>query len=136
MNGSYRANQKCREKAEADNKLAQCSDESFAEASFYIGLIHWQQGNYESGAGDAAAACGGPQTDERLQHARCDRRPGIACREEERRQIGRALLNEGIDLLKKAAESAPDESNVRFNYAIALFLMGNYAEAAAAICVR
>jgi len=42
------ASQKCRDKAKADNKMAQCSDENYAEASFYIGLIFWQQGNYES----------------------------------------------------------------------------------------
>jgi tetratricopeptide (TPR) repeat protein len=41
------ANQQCREKAKADNKPTRCSDEGFAEASFYIGLIQWQQGNYE-----------------------------------------------------------------------------------------
>src|SRR6266700_1457125 len=41
------ANQQCKEKAKADNKPARCSDEGFAEASFYIGLIQWQQGNYE-----------------------------------------------------------------------------------------
>ena len=31
--------------------------------------------------------------------------------------------------MKKAAESAPDEQNAQFNYAAALFLNGNYAEA-------
>ncbi len=41
-----------------------------------------------------------------------------------------ALLTEGVDLLKKAAESADDDLNVRFNYATGLFLSGNYPEAA------
>jgi cytochrome c-type biogenesis protein CcmH/NrfG len=41
------------------------------------------------------------------------------------------LLNEGLELLKKAAESAPEESNARFNYGVALFLNENYTEAAA-----
>ena len=40
--------QKCREKAKSDNKPVQCGDEMYAEASFYIGVILWQQGNYES----------------------------------------------------------------------------------------
>ena len=40
------------------------------------------------------------------------------------------MLNEGLELLKKAAESAPDENNVRFNYAIATFLNGNFTDAA------
>ena len=42
------ANQKCRDKAKADKKPAFCNDESFAEASFYIGLLFLQQGNFES----------------------------------------------------------------------------------------
>jgi tetratricopeptide (TPR) repeat protein len=41
-----------------------------------------------------------------------------------------ALLIEGLDLLKKASESAPDDLNVRFNYGAALFLHGDYPEAA------
>ena len=50
------ANQQCKEKAKADNKPARCSDEEYAEASFYIGLIRWQQGNYEQALADTAAA--------------------------------------------------------------------------------
>jgi len=41
------ASQQCHEKAKADNKPVRCSDEGFAEASFYIGLLRWQQGNFE-----------------------------------------------------------------------------------------
>ncbi len=42
-----------------------------------------------------------------------------------------ALLKEGLELLKKASESAPDETASRFNYAFALFLTSNYKESAA-----
>ena len=41
-----------------------------------------------------------------------------------------ALLNEGLDLLKKAHESSPEDVNVRFNYGIALYLAGRLPEAA------
>ncbi|HLA95756.1 MAG TPA: hypothetical protein VK612_08545, partial [Pyrinomonadaceae bacterium] len=40
-------NRQCRERAKTDNKISFCNDESFAEASFYIGLIQWRQQNYE-----------------------------------------------------------------------------------------
>jgi tetratricopeptide (TPR) repeat protein len=40
------------------------------------------------------------------------------------------LLNEGIELLKKASGSAPENGNIRFNYALALFLINNSTEAA------
>src|SRR5688500_5924806 len=42
-----------------------------------------------------------------------------------------ALLKEGSDLLKKAAESSPEDLSVRFNYALARFLQADYVEAAA-----
>ncbi len=41
-----------------------------------------------------------------------------------------ALLTEGADLLKKASDSAPENGNIRFNYAMALFQLGNMTEAA------
>ena len=40
------------------------------------------------------------------------------------------LLAQGVTLLARAADSSPDDSMVRFNYAYALFLSGKYAEAA------
>ncbi len=123
------ASQQCREKAKADNRAAQCGDEGYAEASFYIGLIYWQQGNYEG-----ALATLRPLADDlklttvynalgaiAVQAARAERKnPAKAAAE----------LNEGTDLLKKAADSAPDDRNVRFNYALAQFLGGNFVDAA------
>ncbi|MCY7375291.1 MAG: tetratricopeptide repeat protein, partial [Pyrinomonadaceae bacterium] len=50
----------------------------------------------------------------------------------ERKNKGNAdkLLQEGLEFLKKASESAPDDANARFNYAFALFLNNNYKESA------
>jgi len=120
---------KCREDAKAANKRAQCSDELFAEASFYIGLIYWQQGNFES-----ALATLRPLTEDLKLVSVYNALGAIAVqasRAEKKNQArAAALLTEGSDLLKKAVESAPDDSNVRFNYALALFSMGNVADAA------
>ena len=123
------ANQQCKEKAKADNKPAQCGDDSFAEASFYIGLIFWQQGNYES-----ALATLRPLTEDLKLTTVYNALGAIAVqasRAEKKNQAKAAgLLTEGTDFLKQAAESAPDDPNVRFNYAVANFLSGNYRDAA------
>ncbi|HQZ95615.1 MAG TPA: tetratricopeptide repeat protein [Pyrinomonadaceae bacterium] len=123
------ASQKCRDKAKAENKQAQCSDENYAEASFYIGLIFWQQGNYEP-----ALATLRPLTDDLKLTTVYNALGAIAVQasraEKKNPAKAAALLNEGMELLKKASESAPDDANVRFNYATALFFNGNTIEAA------
>ena len=53
-----------------------------------------------------------------------------AAREEKKDAEKVRLLAQGVSLLARAAESSPDDSMVRFNYAYALFLSGRYAEAA------
>lgn len=124
------ASQKCREKARAENKSPQCSDVAFAEASFYIGVIFWQQGNYES-----ALATLRPLTDDLKLTTVYNALGAIAVQASraEKKNEGKsaALLNEGIELLKKASDSAPENADIRFNYAMALFQMGNMTEAAA-----
>ena len=123
------ANQQCRDKSKAENKVAQCNDESFAESSFYIGIIQWQQGNYEQ-----ALAVLRPLAED-LKLTNVYNALGAiavqASRKEKKNDAKAAgLLTEGIDLLKKAAESAPDAVNLRFNYGLALFLNENYTDAA------
>ncbi len=41
-----------------------------------------------------------------------------------------AMVNDAIELLRRASESAPDDADIRFNYATALFISGNMPEAA------
>ncbi|MFT3745937.1 MAG: tetratricopeptide repeat protein [Pyrinomonadaceae bacterium] len=124
------ASQRCRDKAKADNKPPQCSDENYAEASFYIGLIFWQQGNYEP-----ALATLRPLTEDLKLTTVYNALGAIAVQasraEKKNPAKAAALLNEGMELLKKASDSAPDDANVRFNYATALFLNGNVVDAAA-----
>jgi len=122
------SSQKCRDKAKADNKPAQCSDESFAEASFYIGLTYWQQGNYES-----ALATLRPLTEDLKLTSVYSALGAIAVQasraEKKSPEKAAALLGEGTELLKKASDSAPDDMSVRFNYGLALFLAGKLPEA-------
>ena len=123
------ANQKCKERAKADNKAAQCGEDNFAEASFYTGLVLWQQGKYEQ-----ALATLRPLTEDLKLTTVYNALGAIAVqasRAEKKNQAkAAALLNEGSEFLKKAADSDTDDKNVRFNYATALFLSGNYVGAA------
>jgi tetratricopeptide (TPR) repeat protein len=124
------ANQQCKERAKSDNRLAQCNDEGFAEASFYIGLIKWQQSNYEQ-----ALAVLRPLAEDLKLTSVYNTLGSIAVQASraEKKNEGKsaALLNEGMALLAKAAESSPEDLNVRFNYGLALFLHGDHVLAAA-----
>jgi tetratricopeptide (TPR) repeat protein len=101
----------------------------YPEAAFYTGLIHWQQQNYEQ-----ALAVLRPLAEDLKLTSVYNTIGAIAVQasraEKKNKGKSAALLTEGIELLKKALESAPDESNVRFNYGLALFLNLQYTEAA------
>ena len=126
------ANQQCKEKAKAENKPIRCGDRGYAEASFYIGLLRWQQGNYEQ-----ALATLRPLADDLKLTSVYNTLGAIdvqASRAEKKNDArSAALLSEGLDYLKKASDSAPDELNIKFNYALANFLQGNYPEASTAL---
>ena len=123
------ANQQCKDKAKGENKISQCNDESFAESSFYIGLIQWERSNYEQ-----ALSVLRPLAEDLKLTSVYNTLGAIAVQasraEKKNETKSAALLNEGLELLKKAAESAPEDANVRFNYGIASFFNGNYPEAA------
>jgi len=123
------AHTQCREKARGDNRIAQCNDESFAEASFYIGVIRWEQGNYEQ-----ALAVLQPLADDLKLTSVYNMLGAIAVQasraEKKNPARAAALLTQGEDLLKKALDSAPDDRTVRFNLAITQFLNGNFIDSA------
>ncbi len=100
----------------------------YAEAAFYTGLTQWQQKNYEQ-----ALAVLRPLAEDLKLTSVYNTLGAIAVEasREDKKNKGKsdALLTEGLELLKKASESAPDEPNARFNYGMALFLSGNYVEA-------
>ena len=104
--------------------------QQYAEAAFYTGLIHWQQNNYEQ-----ALAVLRPLAED-LKLTSVYTTIGAIAIEASRavkKDKGKSasLLNEGLELLKRAVESAPEEMNARYNYGVGLFLNGNYSEAAA-----
>ncbi len=102
----------------------------YPEAAFYTGLIQWQQKNYEQ----ALAVLRPLAADLKLTSV-YNTLGAIAVQASiaDRKNKGKsgALLKEGLELLKKASESAPDETASRFNYAFALFLNNDYKAAAA-----
>ncbi len=101
----------------------------YAEAAFYTGLIQWQQKNYEQ-----ALAVLRPLADDLKLTSVYNTLGAIAVQASlaEKKNKGNAdkLLQEGLEYLKKASESAPDDVNVRFNYAFALFLSNGYKDSA------
>lgn len=100
----------------------------YAEAAFYTGLIQWQQNNYEQ-----ALAVLRPLAEDLKLTSVYNTIGAIAVQASrtEKKNQGKsaALLNEGLELLKKASESEPDEANVHFNYGLALFLNTQYVDA-------
>lgn len=122
------AYESCRNAARIENKVSRCNDESYAEASFYIGLIRWEQNNYEQ-----ALAVLRPLADDLKLTSVYNSLGSIAVqasRSEKNESKAAALMKEGLDLLKKANESSPDDVNIKFNYGIALLLDGHLPEAA------
>jgi tetratricopeptide (TPR) repeat protein len=99
----------------------------YAEAAFYTGLIHWQQGNFEQALGVLR-----PLAEELKLTSVYNTIGAIAVQasraEKKNKAKSAQFLLEGIDLLKKALDSAPDEAGARFNYGLALFLNTNYAD--------
>lgn len=119
----------CKNAAEQEKKIAQCKDEIYAEAAFYTGLIYWQQENYEQSLSVLRRLA-----DDLKLVSVYNTFGGVAVqaslKEKKNKQKAAALLTEGLELLKKSAESAPEDAQARFNYGYALFLNNNFMEAA------
>ncbi len=124
------AEQQCRDKAKGENRAPQCNDDILAEASFYVGLVHLQQFDFER-----AMAVLRPLAEDMKLTSVYNALGAIevqASRAEKKNPAKAAgLLADGVDLLKRATDSTPDDGNVRFNYAVALYLSGDQVNAAA-----
>jgi len=127
--GHFYLNQ--RKFAEAVDYFSRIPQESaqYPEAAFYTGLIQWQQKNYEQ-----ALAVLRPLA-ESLKLTSVNNTLGAIAVQASiagKKNKGKSdeLLKEGLKFLKTASESAPDESDVRFNYGFALFLNDNFKESA------
>jgi tetratricopeptide (TPR) repeat protein len=103
-------------------------DEHFAEAAFYIGLIYWQQNNFEQ-----ALAVLQPLADELVLTSVYNTIGSISVQSSRMQKKDKSkasvLLKDGITFLKKASDSQPDDTISRFNYGLALFINNNFTEA-------
>jgi tetratricopeptide (TPR) repeat protein len=122
------ANAACKEKAKAGNTLRDCDDEANAEASFYISLIYWQQKNYEQ-----AFLTLEPLADTlkltSVYNTLGANAVQLARDAKKNKGSSSANLQKGVEYLKKASDSSPDDLNTRFNYGFALMLSENYPAA-------
>jgi len=103
-------------------------DPHYAEAAFYAGLGYAKMGEL----GRALAALVPLSSDMPLIgiYNNAGAVAVEASRREKKEESRTQLLAQGTSFLARAAESSPDDSMVHFNYALALFLAGKYAESA------
>ncbi|MEP6637335.1 MAG: hypothetical protein ABJB97_11475, partial [Acidobacteriota bacterium] len=123
----YMIDKKWREATEYFTML-QKKDPHYTEAAFYAGLGYAKLGDL----GRALAALVPLSADMPLIgiYNNAGAVAVQASREEKKEDERARLLAQGTSFLSRAAESAPDDSMVHFNYAVALFLAGKYAEVA------
>lgn len=117
---------------EDSNKAQKKKEPLYTEAAFYAGLAYWRQGDFSRAL--AALVPLTSESEREVRLASIYNNAGaisLQAAREEKKAEGRApLLTQALNLLSRAAQSTPDDSIVRFNYAYALFLNGKYAEAA------
>jgi tetratricopeptide (TPR) repeat protein len=103
-------------------------DPNYAEAAFYAGLGYAKLGELSR----ALAALVPLSSDVPLIgiYNNAGAVAVEASRREKREDERNRLLAQGTSFLARSAESSPDDSMVHFNYALALFLGGKYAESA------
>ena len=106
----------------------QKKDPHYTEAAFYAGLGYAKLGEH----GHALASLVPLSSDMPLIgiYNNAGAVAVQAAREEKKVEARARLLEQGTSFLARAAESAPDDQMVHFNYAVALFLAGKYAEVA------
>lgn len=124
----YMISGKWKDATEYFTKL-QKKDPHYAEAAFYAGLGYYKLGDL----GHALASLVPLSSDMPLigVYNNAGAVAVQAARDEKKDQERARLLEQGTSFLARAAESSPEDQMVHFNYALALFLSGKYAEAAA-----
>ena len=123
----YMLDGKWKDATEYFTKL-QKKDPHYAEAAFYAGLGYAKMGDF----GRSLAALVPLASDVPLIgiYNNAGAVAVQASREEKKDDERARLLAQGASFLARAAESSPDDPFVHFNFALALFLSGKYAEAA------
>ncbi|MDQ3667836.1 MAG: tetratricopeptide repeat protein [Acidobacteriota bacterium] len=123
----YMTEGKWKEATEYFSKL-QKKDPHYTQAAFYAGLGYAKLGDL----GHALASLVPLSTEMPLIgiYNNAGAVAVQASRQEKKEAERTRLLEQGTSLLARAAESAPDDQMVHFNYAYSLFLAGKYAEVA------
>ena len=118
---------KWKEAAEYFSRLEK-KDPRYVEAAFYAGLGYAKMGEF----GRSLAALVPLASDVPLIgiYNNAGAVAVLASREEKKEEERNRLLTQAASFLARASESAPDDATVLFNYALALFLLEKYAEAA------
>jgi tetratricopeptide (TPR) repeat protein len=121
----YMIDGKWKDATEYFTKL-QKKDPHYTEAAFYAGLGYAKLGDL----GHALASLVPLSSDMPLIgiYNNAGAVAVQAAREEKKEEERARLLAQGTSFLARAAESAPDDQMVHFNYAYALFLAGKYEE--------
>ncbi len=124
---TYMTRNNWKEATEYFSKL-QKKDPHYAEAAFYAGLGYAKLGDYSR----ALAAIVPLSSDLPLigVYNNAGAIAVQAARENKNETERTRLLSQGTGFLARAAESAPDDPMVHFNYGYALFLTGKFDEAA------
>ncbi|HYJ85408.1 MAG TPA: tetratricopeptide repeat protein [Pyrinomonadaceae bacterium] len=117
---------KWKDAAEYFSKLEK-KDPRYVESAFYAGLAYAKLGEF----GRSLAALVPLASDVPLIgiYNNAGAVAVLASREEKKVEERTRLLTQAASFLARAAESAPDDPTVLFNYALALFLLEKYAEA-------
>lgn len=110
--------------------MLQKKDTHYNEAQFYAGLAYWKTGDLTHAVSTLA-----PLADEKAMplvgvYNNAGAVSVDAARNEKKPEERTRLLNQGITLLSRAADSSPDDTTVLFNLGYALFLSEQYADAA------
>ena len=110
--------------------MLQKKDPHYNEAQFYAGLAYWKTGDLTR-----AVATLTPLADEKAMplvgvYNNAGAVSVDAARNEKKPEERTRLLNQGITLLTRAADSSPDDTTVLFNLGYALLLSEKFAEAA------
>jgi tetratricopeptide (TPR) repeat protein len=119
-------------KPEDANRAQKKREPLYTEAAFYAGFAYWRQGDLSHALAALVPLTSDSENVVRLTSI-YNNAGAISVQGalgEKKAEERATLLTQAINLLSRAAQSTPDDSSVRFNYAYALFLSGKYAEAA------
>ena len=126
--GHLNFQKKERKKAADFFSMLQPRDPHYAEAAFYAALAYWQLGETQSALDVLMPLV--TTTPLTSIYNNLGAVAAQAARLEKNEARRESLIKQATGVLSRAADSAPDDPMVRFNYGYALMLAGKHAEAA------